>query len=998
MFWLRYAFLVTALALLVACQSGGVPGDVLSFTFADGEPRVGELVVLEASSSVPVDMITFYVENSADGDEFLGADSRQPFRSEWQAKEGTTVIKLVATRTGQEDIVFSRPVSLQISDDQRPAASFTATAQDGFAPLEVTFDAAPSSDPRGEAITDYRWAFSDDDSSANGAQVSHTFQKVGTHTVTLTVTNESGHTDTATREVTVSEFKGQRWSDPATWGGSLPKAGDTVEILAGEAILMDVSPPALSGLRIEGELIFDDKDLELTSDWVVVEGLLQVGSEAAPHLSCAVITLTGSDPNALTPFGAGIGVKVLGVLGQGRLELHGEPRVSWTRLGATAEKGATQIRLAEASDWRVGETIVIASTDYDFKQAEERVITALRDGGRTVVFEAPLKYMHYGELQTFGGKTLDQRAEVGLLNRNVVVRGEEDFEDSDGLGGHIIARDKATMSVSNVELTRMGQRGIMGRYPIHWHMMGDGARGSYIKNSAIHHLFSRCVTIHGSHGVNVESNVAYDTTGHCYFLEDGNEIDNVLKNNLGLVTRKPAQNVSLLRSDHESQGPTTYWITHPDNTFVGNVAAGSEGSGFWYSLPEQPTGASQGLVEMFNRTVPLKTFKGNTAHSNSKDGLHIDRGPSGHPDGRLQGGAYRPRTDPDDGDTFVTATFENFTGYKNRNRGFWSRGRNHVFTNFMLADNGSGSAMASTESWVKNSVYVGESANKGNPSQTQIDKGQVGLDGRSLPVPSNPAQDIFGFEFYDGLTAVEDTHFENFTPNDQRSAGGISVLHFTAFTLHSTNYAKGVSFAPNTRHVNLPDFTPRMENGVVQGTTGDGYRAAVFIDVDGSVTGKAGADVVIDNPFVQTKTCESHSKIAGASVCTGNDYASLQVITHGGVEKNEVTLTRQENNVSHSLYGAGSSPSNSFRTNILSNRVYSVAANGGLPDNFELRLGDAEGKWIELSIPVNRTPSPNRGREASSLADMRAANETGYFYSNGTLHIKLVGNVNVRIN
>lgn len=31
--------------------------------------------------------------------------------------------------------------------------------------------------------------------------------------------------------------------------------------------------------------------------------------------------------------------------------------------------------------------------------------------------------------------------------------------------------------------------------------------------------------------------VGYDTLGHCFFLEDGNEVENRLNYNLGLVTR-----------------------------------------------------------------------------------------------------------------------------------------------------------------------------------------------------------------------------------------------------------------------------------------------------------------------------------------------------------------------------------------------------------------------------------------------------------------------------
>ena len=46
------------------------------------------------------------------------------------------------------------------------------------------------------------------------------------------------------------------------------------------------------------------------------------------------------------------------------------------------------------------------------------------------------------------------------------------------------------------------------------------------------------MTIHGSHGVLVQDNVAYDTYGHCYFTEDGGEKDTTFNGNLGLSTRE----------------------------------------------------------------------------------------------------------------------------------------------------------------------------------------------------------------------------------------------------------------------------------------------------------------------------------------------------------------------------------------------------------------------------------------------------------------------------
>src|SRR5262245_53653595 len=84
------------------------------------------------------------------------------------------------------------------------------------------------------------------------------------------------------------------WSNPATWPDrKVPRAGDTVSIEKGKEVLLDVSPPALNGLHIEGKLSFSDKaDLELTTEWVMVHGELEIGTEAKPHTRNATITLT----------------------------------------------------------------------------------------------------------------------------------------------------------------------------------------------------------------------------------------------------------------------------------------------------------------------------------------------------------------------------------------------------------------------------------------------------------------------------------------------------------------------------------------------------------------------------------------------------------------------------------------------------------------------------------------------------------------------------------
>ena len=71
-----------------------------------------------------------------------------------------------------------------------------------------------------------------------------------------------------------------RWSSVYTWGGGpLPQEGESVYIQSGQTVILDVSPPVLNLLLIEGALIFDDSlDLHLQAKYIFINtGKLQVG-------------------------------------------------------------------------------------------------------------------------------------------------------------------------------------------------------------------------------------------------------------------------------------------------------------------------------------------------------------------------------------------------------------------------------------------------------------------------------------------------------------------------------------------------------------------------------------------------------------------------------------------------------------------------------------------------------------------------------------------------
>lgn len=754
-----------------------------------------------------------------------------------------------------------------------------------------------------------------------------------------------------------------RWSSASTWGGNVPGPGANVRIPSGSKVLLDVSPPELDGLQIDGTLTFARKNLELRSDWIIVHGALKVGTAKRPFRQRAVITLTGNDPaqNVMD-----MGTKMIGVMG-GSLDLHGRRRAGWTQLGSNAASGSRTLTLKRRMPWQRGDRIVVASSDYRPEHAEQRTITSM--SGRKVTLDEPLEYQHWGRLQRFGGRVLDERTEVGLLSRNVVVRGD-DSSMATRFGGHIMVMEGGEARISDVELTRMGQFKRMRRYPVHFHMDGT-ASGSYVRRASIHQTYNRCVTVHGTRRLRVLSNVCYDNLGHSYFLEDGGETDNVLKNNLGVWTREVED--GLLESDER---PATFWITNPDNVIEGNVAAGSEGHGFWYALPEHPTGPSS-TSRIWPQRTPLKLFTNNVTHSNDDTGLMVDDGPDEN--GDISGSTwYDPRRNPADEDSApVVARFDRLTAYMNRNRAVWLRGDNHVVTRARFGDNAAGATFASEDSYLKNSLVVGETANKGNPESWE----NTGPGGRMMPAYWEPEHPIVGFEFYDGTVGVSDTYFAGFKPNAMRESGALSYLAPNAFTISPRNFASNLSFANDAKRVYLAP----PERGM------DGDMSKLFVDRDGSVTGRKNARVVIDNPFLLDDTCNQRGAW-GAWVCGANEYATLWVEVSNPSAIEPLKIHRPD--ATQTLVGCCSGGDKAITT-ILPQRTYELEFSQA-PTRTELILWNSGRTDVTLKMKTPATTKVIRWDDplpgSASLQGLANKDDSSWFYDHttGYLHVRVV--------
>jgi cell migration-inducing and hyaluronan-binding protein len=261
-----------------------------------------------------------------------------------------------------------------------------------------------------------------------------------------------------------STASAKRWSDRATWPDQkVPGKDAAVTIDKDMNDVLDVTPPPLRSLTINGKLSFaDNKDLELTTEWVMVHGELEIGTEAKPHTRKATITLTDNvkdeDMSGIggTNDRSDRGIMMMG----GTLNLHGNRTNSWTKLSKTAEAGSNSIEVLNAAEWRVGDEIVLASTDFDPHQAERRTIAAIR--GNRITLDKKLDYMHFGKI-TFD---VDERGEVGMLSRNILIQASPDA-DRTLFGGHIMAMLGSKMFVDGVELNRMGQNMHLARHLYH---------------------------------------------------------------------------------------------------------------------------------------------------------------------------------------------------------------------------------------------------------------------------------------------------------------------------------------------------------------------------------------------------------------------------------------------------------------------------------------------------------------------------------------------------
>jgi len=438
------------------------------------------------------------------------------------------------------------------------------------------------------------------------------------------------------------------WNKNATWTLGIPIEGQEVMIPNKFTVIMGEKMKCKS-IMLEGALVDENKPIDIETESIMVMGAKAkfiIGEDELNRFtSTCTITLLGCKPDETI---GGMGQKFIGAMNGGVIKMHGKEKISWTQLKENASVGENKISLIEPVEWKKGDEIVITASRHinwnkDVDEAEKRIIDKILFGGQTITFQEKLNFPHTAYYEpsyknTDGSKSwpVDLRAEVGVLSKNIKIQGEV-CTDSPGFGGHIMIHGTfmdngngtygskgGEAYIDGIELFNMGQEGELGRYPFHWHMLGEKGKDQYIKNSSVHQSHNRAITIHGTWSTLVDNNFCYDHIGHGIFLEDGSERDNTISNNVVLLSKRPECNSAVTPSDNQlnqiqNRTPASFWITNPNNSFTGNVAAGCEGTGFWFAFPETPMGDSN-LDPRFKNMEPFKEalgrFDGNKAHSN----------------------------------------------------------------------------------------------------------------------------------------------------------------------------------------------------------------------------------------------------------------------------------------------------------------------------------------------------------------------------------------------
>lgn len=478
----------------------------------------------------------------------------------------------------------------------------------------------------------------------------------------------AGHTDHV--HFTIRSVADGRWSDAKTWKPArVPAADDRVLVARGTRVEYDVAKKdVIRMIQIAGVLNFARaRDTELNVGVVKVQNsescsesgfacdFLHTSDSGEPHrppggILPALIVGTQDEPipakhtaRIRLHFLKGMDKKDAPAIAccSARMELHGSPlNRTWVKLDGDAKPGEDSVTAADdLSGWKIGDEVIITASKRargygTFRKGKERGKTPQTErrtirsiDGRRLILDKSLEFEHAGSGEF--------RSEIANLSRNVIV----ESADPAGVRGHTVYHRFSRGGISYARFAHLGKEGVLGRYPIHFHLVEDTMRGSSVVGAAVVDSHNRWVTIHGTHYLVVRDCVGYQSVGHGFFLEDGTEVYNVLDRNLGVQAYRGKRLPEQALPFDENEG-AAFWWSNGLNTITRNTTCENDEYGYRYDMrgssrfdPKMPIRQPDGREKVIDvRTLPIWRFEGNEAHTEGFYGMVVAANGNSQPD------------------------------------------------------------------------------------------------------------------------------------------------------------------------------------------------------------------------------------------------------------------------------------------------------------------------------------------------------------------------------
>ena len=334
------------------------------------------------------------------------------------------------------------------------------------------------------------------------------------------------------------------WSNASMWielghdgVPAFPNLKDqVVKIPAEWTVMMDRDYVQLENLEVYGTLMFDEglKSTTLRVQTLQIWGGTVIAGNSTHPFSSKLKIEFWAFPWSFPPVQVGsfvdAGTNVLANLG--RLELYGADRpVRWTRLRQTSDVGSTWLYPDNFSslDWGAGDEVVVASSTHDQFEAEKFTI-AFKDTAneRLLILGASVQNKHFGAAaaETHNSKTLDVRAEIGLLSNSIEITSAAFGVVTYGFGCHLLTTSyngySGSTVLTNVHVKECGQRDT-SRYAVNF--IGPSAtNASSLSGVTISESLNIGLSIRTATNIALSDMVIYKTVGSSVDIVDSSDI------------------------------------------------------------------------------------------------------------------------------------------------------------------------------------------------------------------------------------------------------------------------------------------------------------------------------------------------------------------------------------------------------------------------------------------------------------------------------------------